>query len=416
MFQFEFDFDPKSTYLLACSFGPDSMALFHMLINRGIKPIACFVNYHKRDVSNQEQIDFTKFCKEHNIPFEILDTEGMSQVGNFQSWAREVRYDFFKKMYDKYHASGIFVAHHQDDLLETYIIQKMRKARVKEYGISKLSVVKDMVVIRPLLNYSKQDLLEYCNENLVPYSIDMSNFETKYLRNQIRIEVIGRLSEIDRANLLKEIDDMNNKRNEIIEDIPYDITLGKELDIREIIALDKETFRETLIKFVSRAPIHIDLSEGRISEIRKMCLAQEPNISMKLANDIYLVKEYDVIVLVVCNECEQNPYEYVMEEPTKLSTPEFDVDFTNETYLDRKIKFSDFPLTIRSPKQGDRMVIGHHNCELRRLFIDWKMPARLRKVWPVFVNKDGIIVYVPRYRKTFVDNHVSKLNIKVTNK
>ena len=96
MFQFEFDFDPKSTYLLACSFGPDSMALFHMLINRGIKPIACFVNYHKRDVSNQEQIDFTKFCKEHNIPFEILDTAGMEQVGNFQSWAREVRYDFFK--------------------------------------------------------------------------------------------------------------------------------------------------------------------------------------------------------------------------------------------------------------------------------------------------------------------------------
>lgn len=416
MFQFEFDFDPKSTYLLACSFGPDSMALFDMLIKRGIKPVACFVNYHKRDVSNKEQEDFIKYCEEHGVTYEILDTEGMEEDGNFQSWARDVRYDFFKKTYDKYHASGLFVAHHQDDLFETYIIQKMRKARVKEYGISKISVVKDMVVIRPLLNYTKNDLLEYCDENQVPYSIDMSNFETKYLRNQIRMDVISRLTEIDRANLLKEIDDMNNKRQQVVEDIPYSITLGNELEIREIISFDKDLFAETLIRLVSRAPIHIDLSEGRIQEIRKMCLSQEPNISMKLAEDIYIVKEYDVLVLVVCDEEDIAPYEYVMEKPGAMSTPEFDVDFSNETYKDRKIKEEDFPLTIRSPRHGDRMVIGHHNCELRRLFIDWKMPARLRKVWPVFVNKDGIIVYIPRYRKTFVDNHVSKLVIKVNKK
>jgi len=54
-------------------------------------------------------------------------------------------------------------------------------------------------------------------------------------------------------------------------------------------------------------------------------------------------------------------------------------------------------------------------CELRRVFIDWKVPTKYRKVWPIFCNKNGKVIYVPRYRKTFIDNHKSKFIIKFTN-
>ena len=415
MVHFSYKFSPSKNYILACSYGPDSMALLDMLYKAKCKFIVCFVNYHKRKESNQEQKDITVYCKKLGIKLEILDTKGMKVVGNFQEWAREARYNFFQKNYKKYNAAGVFVAHHQDDLIETFLMQKMRKAHVKEYGLNEISMLRDMIVIRPLLMYTKADLANYCRENQVPYSIDMSNFETKYLRNRIRKDVINHLTEIDRENILKEIHDLNMEQEEFVSGLENRIRIANELEIRELIALDKDEFAEVLIQFVStNSPIHIDLSAGRIQEIRKLCLSQTPNIQMPLADGVSLVKEYDIITLGFDEIDNLKPYSYILNKPGKLSTPEFDVDFTNGAD-ERKIYPKHYPITIRSPLPGDTVEIGHHICELRRVFIDWKVPTKYRKVWPVFCDKNGKVIYVPRYRKTFVDNHQSTFIIKFTN-
>ena len=59
-------------------------------------------------------------------------------------------------------------------------------------------------------------------------------------------------------------------------------------------------------------------------------------------------------------------------------------------------------MTVRNAKPEDEYLISDYTKQLRRLFIDWKMPVTLRKRWPVIVNKEGKIVYVPRYQKDFV--------------
>ncbi|MCQ2792047.1 MAG: tRNA lysidine(34) synthetase TilS [Bacilli bacterium] len=415
MVQFSYKFSPQKNYILACSFGPDSMALFDMLYQAKCHFVVCFVNYHKRKESDMEQKNITAHCKKLGVKLEVLDTKGMKQVGNFQEWARELRYDFFNRVYKKYHAAGVFVAHHQDDLIETFLMQKMRKGHVKEYGLNETSMLRNMIVIRPLLMYTKQDLLDYCREHQVPYSIDMSNFETKYLRNQIRRNVINRLTEIDRENILKEIHDLNMEQEEFVSGIEKKIRIANELEIRELIALDRDEFAEVIIQFVnSNSPKHVDISAGRIQEIRKLCLSQSPNIEMPLTKGVSLVKEYDIITLGVDEIDNFKAYSYILKKPGKLSTPEFDVDFTHGAE-ERKIFPEDYPIKIRSPKPGDTVEIGHHICELRRVFIDWKVPTKYRKVWPVFCNKKGKVIYVPRYRKTFVDNHKSTFVIKFTN-
>jgi len=415
MASFNYKFDKNRNYILACSYGPDSMSLFDMLYKAKCHFIVCFVNYHKRVEANQEQKDITKYCKAKGVKLEILDTKNMKCKGNFQEWARELRYDFFQKIYKKHNAAGVFVAHHQDDLIETYLMQKMRKGHVKEYGMNEISMLRDMVVIRPLLMYKKSDLARYCRDNMVPYSIDMSNFETNYLRNKIRKEVIAHLTEIDRENILREIHDINMEKQEFADNIAKKVKItGSELEIREIIALDKDEFDEVIINFVGTAPKHVDLSNGRIQEIRKMCLSTQPNIQMRLTEGVYLVKEYDILTIGVDEKNDLKEYSYTLKKPGKLSTPEFDLDFTHGA-AERKIFDDDYPLTIRSPKPGDIVEIGHHLCELRRVFIDWKVPAKFRKVWPVFCDKTGKVIYVPRYRKTFVDNHKSTFKIKFTN-
>jgi len=390
------------------------MALFDMLYKAKCNFVVCFVNYHKRKESDIEEKNIKAYCKKLGVKCEVLDTKGMKTVGNFQEWARDVRYNFFKKNYAKYKAAGIFIAHHQDDLIETFLMQKMRKIHVKEYGMNEVSLMNELIVIRPLLMYTKADLLDYCRENEVPYSIDMSNFETKYLRNKIRKEVINHLSEIDRENILREIHDLNMEQHEFKQSLQSKIKIGDELEIRELIALDKDEFAEVLIQFVGKAPEHIDMSAGRIAEIRKLCLSPTPNIQMPLAKGIYLVKEYDILTLGVDEQVNFKEYSYTLKKPGKLDTMEFELDFTNGA-TERKIFDKDYPLTIRSPLPKDEYEIGHHMCELRRVFIDWKVPSKYRKVWPVFVNKDGKIIYVPRYRKTFVDNHKSTFIIKFTN-
>ena len=62
---------------------------------------------------------------------------------------------------------------------------------------------------------------------------------------------------------------------------------------------------------------------------------------------------------------------------------------------------SDYPLTIRTYQPGDKTIISNYQVLVRRLFIDWKMPLYLRKRWPLFVNKDNKIVYIPRYKSNF---------------
>lgn len=412
--KFTYKFDPRRNYILACSFGPDSMALFDMLYKAKCRFTVCFVNYHRRLEADKEEKDIRAYCKKLGVPLRVLDTDRFKIHGNFQEWARETRYDFFQKVYKEIDAAAVFVAHQQDDLIETYLMQRMRKGHVKEYGMNETSLLRDMIVIRPLLMYTKQDLLDYCRENQVPYSIDMSNFETKYLRNQIRKNVVSHMSEIDREKVLREIADLNMEQHDFVESVEKKINVAQELGIRELIALDKDEFAEVLIQFVKASPEHIDLSAGRIQEIRKMCLSSTPNIRMPLSTNVDLVKEYDILTLGVNEINTFKSYSYILKQPGKLSTPEFDLDFSHGAD-ERKIYDRHYPLTIRSPLPGDRVEIGHHMCELRRVFIDWKVPTKYRSVWPVFCDKDGKVIYVPRYRKTFVDNHKSKFIIKFTN-
>ena len=105
-------------------------------------------------------------------------------------------------------------------------------------------------------------------------------------------------------------------------------------------------------------------------------------------------------------------YSYQLESPTTLETPNFSLDFSMGAE-DRGITADDYPLTIRTVLPTDRFVVHGFNEPVVSLFSTWKMPVRLRYVWPIFVNKNGKVVYVPRYRRYFREYHTSKLQMFV---
>ena len=411
----DYKFKKNATYLCACTYGPDSMALLDMLQKQGIKPVVVCINYHKFEESSEDYINLASYCGARGLVFEYLDAnvlpeeEKFHEGEDFSEWARKTRYAFFKKVYDKHNASGLVIAHQQDDLLETYLMQKRRAVKLAKYGMSPVTTQEGMVVIRPLLRYTRQDLEEYNEENNVPFSRKKAHFESQFTQSSVRQE-INAMSMIDRENLIAEMEAANDETIKLVREFNQSIDEGDELEIRPLIALSPDEFMATVARFVSRAPEEIVLKQEDIAAIRKLCLSPIPNSSLQIGKETFLIKEYDILVLG--RDYSKLLYSYQLESPTTLETPNFSLDFSMGAE-DRGITADDYPLSIRTVLPTDRFVVHGFNEPVVSLFSTWKMPVRLRYVWPIFVNKNGKVVYVPRYRRYFREYHTSKLQMFV---
>ena len=389
-------------YVVACSFGPDSMALLNMVILEGYDVVVAHVNYHKRDVSNFEEESLKKYCLEHNVKFEVLDTSNLVCDKNFQEWAREVRYSFFKTVLDKYACEAVLVAHQQDDLIETYLMQKERNNFVKYWGIAEKTSIFNVKIIRPLLSYSKQDLLNYCDKNNVPYSIDESNLTGLYKRNQIRHDIAEKLTEKERTQIIDEID----QKNASIE-----LLKCENISVQNFLNLNDEQITFFIAEFLEENDEHIDISRLFISEIRKAFSSDKNYVSIKLSEHINLTKDYELVCFIDTRK--KIDYKLTVNLNEKIDNDLFEIYF-DESNLDRNVCVSDFPLTIKPVDKNESIQVADYEVEVRRLFIDWKLSHRLRECWPGVYNKDGKLIYIPRYRENFVDNHTSTFVIKFT--
>ena len=410
----DFKLDKKVNYVVACTFGPDSMALVNMLVEEGIKPIVASVNYKKFRHSASDSARLAEYCAEKSLILETLDAENlpaeeqMKEGENFNDWARKARYNHFKRIYEKYHAAALFLAHQQDDLLEAYLLQKERKVSDIRFGYSEVTTYDGMMVVRPLLKYSRQDLLDYNEEKRVPYSLEEDAYENEFTRSSIRKDIIANLSEIDRGMLLDEMKEANDEKNRLAEEFKETILEGEELEIRPLMAMSKDVFATTLIRFVQKQADDVHLTPAMLEKIRAFLINEKVNDTFKLSDELFLVKEYDL--LTVGKNFDELPYSYTLAKPGELHTEQFDLDFSMGAE-DRGIHESDYPLTIRTAIPSDSYVAEHYLESVRTLYSDWKMPVRLRYVWPVFVNKDGKIIYVPRYRQGFSEYHTSVLKM-----
>ena len=411
----DYKFAKGAKYLCACTYGPDSMALLDMMQKEGVKPVVVCINYHKFEESSEDYIKLASYCGAHGLELEYLDAatlpeaEAYHEEDDFKKWARNVRYSFFQKVYAAHNAKGLVIAHQQDDVLESYLINRERGDKKGNYGMSPVSTQYGMVIIRPLLHYTKEELLEYNQENRVPFSVKKESFETRFTRSAVR-EKINAMSAIERENLIAEMKSTNDENIKLVKEFNQSVDEGEELEIRPLIALSEDEFAATLIRFVSRAPEEIALGPADFVEIRKLCLSPNPNCSLKLGEDTYLIKEYDILILG--RNYAELLYSYTLEKPGVLETPQFRLDFSMGAE-DRGIKEEDYPLTIRTTLPSDRYVVHGFLEPVHSLYSTWKMPVGFRYIWPIFVNKDGKVVYVPRYRRYFHEYHTSILELNL---
>lgn len=390
--------DSKKKYIIACSYGPDSMALLEMAIKDKLDVVVAHVNYHKRDISNFEEESLRKYCVDHNVQIEVLDTANLKCEGNFQNWARKVRYQFFAEVLKKYSADAVLVAHQQDDLIETYLMQKQRGGFVRYLGIAEKTTIFGVPVLRPLLNYSKIELEAYDKANNVPFSIDVSNLTNDYTRNKIRHEIVEKLSKDERQKILSEL---VSKQNTVG-------SYSKIIDLEAFLDFSDEQITFFISDFVEENEKHIDISKKFVSEIRSAFSSTKTFVKIKLTNNLCIQKDFGFVELI--DSRKQISYLYKLNQKEFIEDELFTISFKDG--LDRNLAEADFPITIKPLSKKDIFELSGYSSEVRRLFIDWKMPHFLRDCWPGIYNNDGKLIYIPRYREKFIDNHKTKFVIK----
>lgn len=386
--------DKNKKYLLACSFGPDSMALFHLLVKNTYNFACAIVNYHLREESDLEVDGLLKYASQFNIKVHVYDVKEKINK-NVEATCREIRYKFFKDLCAQFGYDATLIAHHQDDLIETYLMQKERQNNPIFYGISSETLIYGVNVIRPLLHLKKSDLQSICDENNVPYAIDKTNFDISILRNKIRQNTVSRMSDYEREEILNKINEENNKLTELFKSI--DIKRLNEVDY--VISLDFLSQCYALNYLVKNINASYSLSKNNVGQIIKILKSSKPNGQFMIFKGLYLFKEYENFEFGV-NKFEIKEYQYTLMCPGILDTPYFYLNFNLDT-SDRNVNLDDYPLTIRNIKNSDFIIINGYKAKASRLMIDWKMPFRKRMTWPVILNKNGEVIYIPRYRKDF---------------
>lgn len=215
-------FSFKDRILVALSGGADSVALLHILLSLGYKCEAAHCNFHLRgEESNRDETFVKHLSVQLNIDIHIVHFQtqeyAAKQKISIEMAARELRYNWFADLKQKTQATVIAVAHHQDDSVETMLLNLIRGT-----GINGLRGIrpKNGDIVRPLLCITRNDIISYLQSINQSYVTDSTNLQDEYTRNKIRLKLIPLMQEINPSiqeslahtgNLLNEVQKVYKK-------------------------------------------------------------------------------------------------------------------------------------------------------------------------------------------------------------
>jgi len=197
-------------YVVAVSGGVDSMVLLDIL--KDLPDLQLVVAHFDHGIRKESALDrrfVQQTAAEYDLQF-VYD-EGRLGLNAGEAAARQARYDFLHKVRLAANAEAIITAHHQDDMLETAIINMLRGTGRR--GMTSLADTDD--VRRPLLHLSKQQIKAYAEEKGLSWCEDSTNQDIKYLRNYVRHKILPRFSPADRQRFLEHIETLRSLNQDI---------------------------------------------------------------------------------------------------------------------------------------------------------------------------------------------------------
>jgi tRNA(Ile)-lysidine synthase len=416
--------EPGSRIVLAISGGVDSVSLldaFYLIRNQLTFTLAlAHLNHQLRGKEADEDEEFVKsLAEKYSLPLYIqkfdVRTYAKDNSLSIEEAARNVRYNFLKRVAHSFSAHYIATAHNLNDQAETVLLNIIRGTGLAGLrGIAnKLELSKKLFLIRPFLIFTRAEIEQYARERNLSWREDSSNYLLEYSRNKIRhqlipflenefnpqiVPTIGNLASISQ-NAYKIVSNYVKKYSEKLITVRNKNEI--ELNLENFGLFDDFIFGD-LAQYITNTYFESTLSFKQIEDLKKLINA-ESGTHILLGKEIFVYKNRRKLCFI------RKEKDFKGKSIAKIAKIghtiwknyfiEFEEVPLNEFVPceDRNVEFFDYDkladvIIVRSWQEGDKFVpLGmKQEKKLSDFFIDEKIPLYKKDEYPIFVSNDQI--------------------------
>ena len=430
---------PKgSIIILGISGGSDSIALLNMIKNlkNDYQIIACHMNHMIRNSkSDADEIFVKKICKEANVKLIVkkVNIPNLSKIEKFglEEISRIKRREFFEYNFKKFNAKKIVLAHHLDDQVETFLMRLSRGT-----SLTGLESIKenDGRYFRPMLDVSKDEILEYAQINNLEWREDETNKDNLFTRNFIRNKIIPLFKELNPKfnnsvnniiNIIKETNTYIDKNIEVF--LKKNISIENNIIILNLLSFSgkPKAFIFSVIAMVLKKffSLNQNLIYKNMEDTHALITKKGPSGQVNIKNNIVIEKGYSKLFFYNSKKIPNKDFFYKTKELKSSSFDFFKLHITKDInkkgYSYFTIKNTD-NILIRSFKKGDRISYSKNKKtkKLQDIYINEKIPKLARNYIPLLILNNDIIK-IPFVDAKTSSESISKydlIGIKITSK
>lgn len=398
--------DSTKLYVLAVSGGVDSMVLFDLFVKHNLNFVVVHFNHQKRAESILDHELVESMCTLHHIPYHYIKLK--IKNGNFQEVSRNARYKNLEFIAEQYHTPYIVTAHHLDDLAETIMMKLIRGSNLLGYAaMQEVTHIDKFIYLKPLLNYSKEEISLYQQTHQIKFYEDHTNLEDTYSRNRVRHHLIPLLKEEnDVLTHLKNFSKQSYLAASYIRKESNNF-LSKDLSfhLSQFNALH-DAVKMDVISLIFES-LKIDKTFKKIETILAQLKSKKPNINITLNKHYHMIKAYDFVYIEHIDKNKtRNDENCLMISHNKVDLPKIWVELCYNKL--------DFPIQLRKRKPGDRLSFTYGSKKLKDYLIDKKIAISDRNNLNVVVDSSGTILWIPGLylNETLGSEHKIYLSIK----
>jgi tRNA(Ile)-lysidine synthase len=398
----------------AFSGGKDSVALLYLLkeLQKEIqfRLVAAYFNHRIRKDYRREEKWVKQFCSSLNIECITREADVISfkekNKLNLENAASILRYTFLKKIADQFKSSKVATGHTKSDLTETFFIKLFRGSGSQ--GLSSIYSKKGDNIIRPLLIFSSQEIIEFLSRNHIAFYQDYSNRDIHFQRNKIRLNLLPAIKNVEpniENHIFKTVSIIQSEHDYLQQQsrlfLEKNLILKQILPLKELkkchIALQRFILREYIRKIKGDLlNINYDHVENMINHSSDYNGIAIPELEIKFHKGFLYPGNINI-----------PPYQYTIPSPGTIAINEIEKKLIMKT-ADRFQKPKNdfgiivssssliFPLKLRNPEKKDKYkkINSAFDQNVFEMIRSSGIPVELRNICPILLNSDNRPIWV----------------------
>lgn len=379
---------PGDRVVCAVSGGADSLALLfamYLLSEKlQITVEAAHFNHHLRGDESQRDEAFVRcFCDRYGIPLHCGEGKIVPGEKGLEAAARDARYSFLRTLSGK-----IATAHTADDNAETVLMHLIRGTGLK--GLGGITPVRGNL-IRPMLSVTRNDVILFLEEYHLSWVEDSSNKTDDYLRNRVRHQIMPLLRR-ENPSIAQKLSGtalrLRTEEEALASQIP-----DKLPNVQALRGMHPGIRGRALSNFLCKSGI-LEPESSHIEALEKLVFSAKPSAQVNLPGGVTVTRNYDQLVVAEKNVTLAHR---TIVCPSVIELPEVNIRIRLRQAAQQVLSTERFTvkageeLCIRNRRSGDLITLSGGTKELKKLFIDRKIPARMRDSIPVIADECGIL-------------------------